>query len=335
MHVFKLVSPVLNFGDDMNDWFWDEIFPEHREVYTDAMLLGIGSILWKQNFEAADQIVVLGSGVGVGVLPRKLPRHLRFSWVRGPMTAKALDLDRGAALTDPASLCPLLDRFADRPSSTKRTVFVPHVGTAGLDIEWDRVAADADVDYVTPAADGDAVIKRIAAADLVITESLHGAIIADAFRVPWVPISLSPSFNHYKWRDWASSLEMDVRVEPGLVHLNRAYAFLTTARRLLKGQFRRPITANEDPTSDIHVPAVAMAGNRTFGISKDDKGDVRRIIKRFHGLVERMIARDLRRVKTSKAFLSKEGVLRARQDAMMGRIDLLRQERASLFVPRI
>lgn len=36
---------------------------------------------------------------------------------------------------------------------------------------------------------------------------MHAAIIADAFRVPWVPMVTSPQINTFKWLDWTSTIE--------------------------------------------------------------------------------------------------------------------------------
>jgi succinoglycan biosynthesis protein ExoV len=52
------------------------------------------------------------------------------------------------------------------------------------------------------------VIRKIAGATKVIAESMHAGIIADAFRVPWVPVLLSREVAPFKWVDWASTLRM-------------------------------------------------------------------------------------------------------------------------------
>jgi succinoglycan biosynthesis protein ExoV len=37
---------------------------------------------------------------------------------------------------------------------------------------------------------------------------MHGAIVADALRVPWVPIVTSPRILKLKWQDWCSSVNL-------------------------------------------------------------------------------------------------------------------------------
>lgn len=38
---------------------------------------------------------------------------------------------------------------------------------------------------------------------------MHGAIVADTYRIPWIPIKLYPYINEFKWNDWALSLNIE------------------------------------------------------------------------------------------------------------------------------
>jgi succinoglycan biosynthesis protein ExoV len=40
----------------------------------------------------------------------------------------------------------------------------------------------------------------------LLTEGLHGAIVADAFRIPWTAIKSSPALLDFKWEDWCRSI---------------------------------------------------------------------------------------------------------------------------------
>jgi succinoglycan biosynthesis protein ExoV len=57
------------------------------------------------------------------------------------------------------------------------------------------------------------VLAQISRARLVLAESLHAAICADAYRVPWLPVLTSPRINAFKWHDWLRSLELQARFE--------------------------------------------------------------------------------------------------------------------------
>lgn len=45
-------------------------------------------------------------------------------------------------------------------------------------------------------------------AQLVISEAMHAAIIADSMRVNWVPVVASHNINTFKWLDWLSMLDI-------------------------------------------------------------------------------------------------------------------------------
>lgn len=48
---------------------------------------------------------------------------------------------------------------------------------------------------------------------------MHGAIVADAYRIPWIPVSSFDSFNNFKWKDWSLSLSLKIKVN----RLHRLY----------------------------------------------------------------------------------------------------------------
>jgi succinoglycan biosynthesis protein ExoV len=66
----------------------------------------------------------------------------------------------------------------------------------------------ANIRYIDPLAPVPEICAQLARSSLVIAEAMHGAIVADAFRVPWIPASTSGRFNLFKWQDWAMSLGM-------------------------------------------------------------------------------------------------------------------------------
>ena len=59
-----------------------------------------------------------------------------------------------------------------------------------------------------PLADSEETVQRIRKAKLVIADAMHAAIVADALRVPWIPVAISPQSNSFKWLDWALSLNL-------------------------------------------------------------------------------------------------------------------------------
>lgn len=200
---------LRNFGDAMNDWFWRELMPEVSWAEDGDLLLGIGTIL-DQRVPWARRRVVCGSGVGYGLLPAGIGEDP--SWeihgVRGPLSARVLGLAPEKALTDPAILLADFPEF--RLAERSGVLFSPHWKTLWHG-DWTRICQQAGVELLDVAAPSREVVRRIAGAKLVLAESMHAAIIADAFRVPWVAVAASHEFSTFKWADWALSLELNAR----------------------------------------------------------------------------------------------------------------------------
>jgi succinoglycan biosynthesis protein ExoV len=60
----------------------------------------------------------------------------------------------------------------------------------------------------------ESILAQVRGARLLITEAMHGAIVADALRVPW--IAAQPLFwgHHRKWLDWSEAIGVDLRFRP-------------------------------------------------------------------------------------------------------------------------
>lgn len=174
---------------------------------------------------------------------------------------------------------------------------------------------------VTPAAESKGVIQRIAKAPLVITESLHGAIIADALRVPWIPIALSPSFNSYKWEDWGQSMQMTFEIAPALVGMKRALHFSRRARNLVRSAPRHKRDPATSPTPPAHQPQGRLQSqDLEYKLSGSEGDRLRRIARLATPLLAYQITRDLRAVARRTPYLSEDNVLERRLQQMEERL---------------
>lgn len=216
MKLYYHKDPLGNFGDDLNPWLLERLLPEtfsshcyhdpglrESDEENEPLFIGIGTIL-NQNIPKKPLKAVFGSGAGYGSAP-DIDESWRVYCVRGPRTAETLGLPADKAITDAAALC----RKIDLPESSKRFkhAFMPHCSTARQSY-WKLVCDELDVHYIDPQWSVDEVFASLLATETLVTEAMHGAILADTFRIPWVAVSTTTGILNTKWLDWCASLDL-------------------------------------------------------------------------------------------------------------------------------
>jgi len=202
-------SRVRNFGDDINPWFLPRLFKAELIESERVCLIGIGTIINRQNAAQVahfERKVVFSSGVGYGV-NGSYDDSWDFACVRGPRSAETLGLPPEVGICDGAVL--LGDLYPPKPRSARDgVVFIPHVRTGAVSgVGLQRICRDLSIGYLTPDVPFETFIETIGSARLVVTEAMHGAIMADALRTPWIPIEIF--YHHrFKWQDWFDSIEL-------------------------------------------------------------------------------------------------------------------------------
>jgi succinoglycan biosynthesis protein ExoV len=196
-----------NFGDDMNAVLWPRLAPQLFETAGPEGFLGIGTIIGMKT-NAVDTMHVFSSGLGYNAVSSETAARRRVWCVRGPLTAALLGEGPESALTDGAVLAPAV---WEPPAHRSGTAVVPHWETM-LAGGWSDACRQAGMTLVDPMLSPEEVIPKIAAASLVLTESLHGAIIADTYGVPWIAFATSGNFSVFKWMDWTQSVGVDLKV---------------------------------------------------------------------------------------------------------------------------
>lgn len=215
-----------NFGDDLNLWLWDFLLPGFRDVHSDVLLVGVGTVLNKELLPDSGRKLVLGSGFGYGTLPDMSNRDLwDIRSVRGPLTAQKVGVDESLGIIDPAVMVAEMPEFQHLSKIHKKS-YVPHWESALAGV-WSEVCATVGINYIDPRGEAKDVISAIARSELIIAESMHGAILADAFRVPWVAVSTSRNINSFKWNDWAGTL--------GVTYKPRHVPVSSRAEAIMKG----------------------------------------------------------------------------------------------------
>jgi len=219
MQVIYYRSPSGNFGDDLNEVLWRELLPSAAFEADDAVLLGIGSI-FRDDFlsrEATEgkRVFVLGSGAGTGPLPARWPApEWSILAVRGPLTARLIG-QPSAAVTDAAALLSVVDGLKPQVSkgqvsAGRDVVFFPHYNSVHAS-RWPDICERLGFVFVDAHWSPHVVLRVLSEARLVVTEAMHGAIVADTLRIPWIPVVCSPEIATFKWRDWTASLDLPYR----------------------------------------------------------------------------------------------------------------------------
>jgi succinoglycan biosynthesis protein ExoV len=89
--------------------------------------------------------------------------------------------------------------------------FMPHWESINRG-NWKLVCEQAGINYIDPTDPNVlASLQAIQQTELLITEAMHGAILADTLRVPW--LALEPIFplHRNKWFDWSESMLIDLQ----------------------------------------------------------------------------------------------------------------------------
>jgi hypothetical protein len=197
-----------NFGDELNEYLLPQIFGDHFfDEDPSTRFIGIGSVLYDRHPKNVRKIV-FSSGYGGYGNPAVLDESWDVSCVRGPRTARAVGLDASYAAGDGAIL---LNLFRDAaPVKKYKYSFIPHFESLMVGA-WPEVAARAGVHLIDPRSPVASVLADIQASEVIVTEAMHGAIVADALRVPWIALRPVQDSHRLKWFDWAESLGLELR----------------------------------------------------------------------------------------------------------------------------
>jgi succinoglycan biosynthesis protein ExoV len=291
MKLFYYVDPHGNFGDDVNGWLWHRLIPEALEQDDDVNLSVIGTIIGPRMWEGG-RWVVMGSGVGYGPPPRDFGGpNWTIECVRGPLTTRVLGLPSDKAVVDPAVLIATLPEYAPLPESEREgVVFMPHHEALQVG-RWEEACALAGVTFLSPRMDSKYLVERIRRSKLMIADAMHGAIIADCLRTPWVAVSTSQETSTFKWLDWAASL--GIKYEP--IHLPSSSAAEALRSQTLHFYGQKYRTAPDVEVAVAHLQRDLATKRKPLSFRKRSFGHG--VYKRF--LLRALNSTPLRRWKTA------------------------------------
>lgn len=194
-----------NFGDVLSKFVVASLLGKElpkAHAGEEGVLLAVGSILhYAPRFRAP---VVWGTGYEPRYGKSK-PSDATILALRGPLSCEAMGV-RGIPLGDPAILLP---RFHTPRGERHGEVGVaPHHGSMSTRRgALVRAALAGGKRVIDPRRDWREVVDDIAGCSFLFCESLHGAIIAQSYGVPWAWWKGLHGWSAgFKWADWFGSL---------------------------------------------------------------------------------------------------------------------------------
>ena len=207
-----------NFGDELNAWMWPKLLPGFFDGDDSVLFLGIGSILGSRQingepYRPDQKKVVFGAGYVDAYLEK--PDMRDGSWdvffVRGPRTAQKLGLPSETSVGDSAILLRALVDFENSRKAQKGIIgFMPHWQSMERG-NWAAACAKAGITLLDPRDPVEHILHQMLQCEYIITEAMHGAIVADALRVPFIPVVPIVAKHRDKWLDWAEALNLELR----------------------------------------------------------------------------------------------------------------------------
>ena len=209
---------LQNFGDFLGALYLSK-FGNRARIAGDVYRL-VGSVIqqpfYEDNFRASGKpqtctSVFWGCGLGRdGRLPGELIASSVFCGIRGHLSRTLLGLPGTTAVGDSGFTLPLIFT-PSRDPGLRKNICVPHIADRTSDVDLLAMTrADMVIRPTTRRSLGALVelIDKIASASFVLTGSLHGAVVAAAYGVPFAFLDTGHLDLPFKWRDFASSLDI-------------------------------------------------------------------------------------------------------------------------------
>ncbi len=201
-------SCVSNFGDRITPYLIKKISGQrpiqtNNPPFSESCLFAAGSILQSAN----KQSVVWGSGF---IEEQTNPIVVRkICAVRGPLTKRNLDalgIPCPKVYGDPGILLP---KFY-HPNTTKKykVGIIPHY------VDKDNKALRQDKSWliIDVQKSVEEVIDSVLSCEIILSSSLHGLIVANAYGIPscWIKLSNNVYGNDFKFYDYYASLGIEM-----------------------------------------------------------------------------------------------------------------------------
>ncbi|GGH24232.1 Polysaccharide pyruvyl transferase [Cribrihabitans marinus] len=198
-----------NFGDELSPRVVAHLSgrPVVHAAPGDCEMLALGSLLqvMSRNFARprayGSKPVIWGAGL-LHPAPKRFVGNVEIALLRGPVSAALLDIP-ARGFGDPGLLAD--EVFPASTPRRDRIALVPHHSMMGDPALERVVASNPALHLVDPRADAESVCAAISGSCHVISASLHGLVVADAYGVPstWLRPGAQ---SHLKFHDYAASV---------------------------------------------------------------------------------------------------------------------------------
>lgn len=268
-----------NFGDYLNLWLWEKVLPGILDEDEKTAFVGLGTLIndaLPRRTPRAKKRVIFSTGAGYEKGMPPIDESYLIYCLRGPLSAQAINVPENLAIADGA----ILVRRLIPPSNRKlyKYSYMPHYNFAGEG--WKAICKNLDYGYIDPSSSIEEVLEKINQTEVLLAEAMHGAIVADALRVPWIPIKTHYTILSFKWQDWCLSMQLDYqpvslkrlhqprgqgggwgKVENGFDPLKPVRLMQDWARQKAAASELLKITQTNSPilSKDSHIDAVTLA----------------------------------------------------------------------------
>jgi pyruvyltransferase len=205
----------VNFGDELSRATVELMLSRRGitvfdEIPAACRLLAIGSII---HF-AQDHSVVWGSGLNGSVTADNHKyTTLDVRAVRGPITRQFL-ASRGIEVPevygDPGLLIDILTNGRFGASKRRKVGLVPHMFDVGTP-EVTRFASSSEISIIDPCRSWNRVVDEIASCEFIISSSLHGLVVADAYGIQYIYVRLGENEGLLKYEDYYAGTGRSLR----------------------------------------------------------------------------------------------------------------------------
>lgn len=214
IHEWKPNEKTRNFGDAAYELFLDRETLDRYEADNERLHFPVGSVIANSHMKNALNAnltpVFHGCGYRGEELDPDLVAKAEFDGVRGPYTRQALLKHGIDELVVPDPVYAIAKKYAPGPPNGL-AVAIRHVldkAEPGL-----NTIHELGVDAIfSPAVEDEAdmveFVQKISGARFVLAGSLHAAILADAYNVPFALYGGSRVDCPPKWEDWLASIDV-------------------------------------------------------------------------------------------------------------------------------